>query len=161
MCAEFEATTDLDTRRKFADRVIVALVRHSVTEEKYSYPMVRRLVAGGAEPADQRPTSKIFGPGVGPVDRMGDAISGCGGWKRNHSERNHSKRNHSKRNHSKRNHFCMIAAPTSNHRQSAAIMQKRVVPCSVRSGYFTGVLVSSQTFELSQREPAPRFVLMP
>jgi hemerythrin superfamily protein len=41
------ATSDPQTRRDLADTVITELVRHSVAEEMYVYPVMRDHVAGG------------------------------------------------------------------------------------------------------------------
>jgi hemerythrin superfamily protein len=43
------ATSDPQTRRDLADTVITELVRHSVAEEMYVYPVMRDHVSGGDE----------------------------------------------------------------------------------------------------------------
>ena len=43
------STSDPQTRRDMADTVITELVRHSVAEEMYVYPVMRDSVPGGAE----------------------------------------------------------------------------------------------------------------
>jgi hemerythrin superfamily protein len=45
-------TSDPQTRRDMADTVITELVRHSVAEEMYVYPVMRDQVPGGAEEVD-------------------------------------------------------------------------------------------------------------
>ncbi len=46
---EILTTTDPQARRDLADTVITELVRHSVAEEMYVYPVMRDEVPGGAE----------------------------------------------------------------------------------------------------------------
>ena len=46
---ELLETNDSQTRRDMADTVITELVRHSVAEEMYVYPVMRDSVPGGAE----------------------------------------------------------------------------------------------------------------
>jgi hemerythrin superfamily protein len=46
---EILTTTDPQARRDMADTVITELVRHSVAEEMYVYPVMRDEVPGGAE----------------------------------------------------------------------------------------------------------------
>jgi hemerythrin superfamily protein len=46
---ELLTTTDPQIRRDMADTVITELVRHSVAEEMYVYPVMRDSVPGGAE----------------------------------------------------------------------------------------------------------------
>lgn len=49
---ELEASGDARNRGEIAERVIVALVRHSVAEEQYLYPTARLVLPGGDEVAD-------------------------------------------------------------------------------------------------------------
>ncbi|MGV9560403.1 hemerythrin domain-containing protein [Streptomyces sp. NPDC003401] len=52
--ARIEALPPADPeRRELADRITVELVRHSVTEEQYLYPTVRRYVDDGDDLADE------------------------------------------------------------------------------------------------------------
>jgi hemerythrin superfamily protein len=54
MFAELEAGTgDADRRRQVANAVIAELVRHSVAEEQYLYPTVRRVLPDGDQLADR------------------------------------------------------------------------------------------------------------
>ena len=46
---QIKATTDADTRRDLTDTVISELVRHSVAEEMYVYPAMRKHLANGDE----------------------------------------------------------------------------------------------------------------
>jgi hemerythrin superfamily protein len=46
---EILSTTDPQVRRDMADTAITELVRHSVAEEMYVYPVMRESVPGGAE----------------------------------------------------------------------------------------------------------------
>lgn len=52
--AQIEALPGADRqRRELADRLTMELIRHSVAEEQYLYPMVRRYVDGGDDLADK------------------------------------------------------------------------------------------------------------
>lgn len=53
MFLELETSTDPQRSRDVTDQVIMELVRHSVAEEQYLYPAVRRLVPDGDALADQ------------------------------------------------------------------------------------------------------------
>ncbi|MBG0829172.1 hemerythrin domain-containing protein [Planomonospora sp. ID67723] len=55
MFAELEGlgVSDTDRRRQLTEQVITELVRHSVAEEAYVYPAVRRLLPGGDALADR------------------------------------------------------------------------------------------------------------
>ena len=44
---------DHETRRDLTEQVITELVRHSVAEEQYLYPLVRKILPGGGELADK------------------------------------------------------------------------------------------------------------
>src|SRR4028118_83126 len=46
---QIKATTDADTRRDLTDTVISELVRHSVAEEMYVYPAMRKHLENGDE----------------------------------------------------------------------------------------------------------------
>jgi hemerythrin superfamily protein len=46
---DLRAATDPTTRRDLADEIIAQLVRHSVAEEAYVYPVVRDYLPNGAE----------------------------------------------------------------------------------------------------------------
>jgi hemerythrin superfamily protein len=47
LIATIEGTTDLDARRDIADTVIAEIVRHSVAEEMYVYPAMRKYLPDG------------------------------------------------------------------------------------------------------------------
>lgn len=49
---ENTARDDVDTHRRLSAQVIAELVRHSVAEEQYLYPAVRKVVPDGDEIAD-------------------------------------------------------------------------------------------------------------
>lgn len=53
MFGELTSTTDPSERRRIADDVTIELVRHSVAEEMYLYPAVRRHVPDGDSIADK------------------------------------------------------------------------------------------------------------
>lgn len=52
MFAEFERTTDPGRRQDIANAFITELVRHSVAEEQYLYPTVRKVLPDGDQVAD-------------------------------------------------------------------------------------------------------------
>ncbi len=47
MFAQFEQTTDPQQRKDICERAIIELVRHSVGEEEYVYPVARRVIPDG------------------------------------------------------------------------------------------------------------------
>ncbi|MER8153686.1 hemerythrin domain-containing protein [Streptomyces sp. NPDC094472] len=49
----YRATTDPDQRRQLVDRMTVEVVRHSVAEETYLYPTVRKALPNGDRIADE------------------------------------------------------------------------------------------------------------
>lgn len=49
---EIEASGDPRTRRELVEHVTAELVRHSVAEEQYLYPVARKVLPGGDELAD-------------------------------------------------------------------------------------------------------------
>ncbi|NUP33965.1 MAG: hemerythrin domain-containing protein [Streptomycetaceae bacterium] len=53
MFRDLEIFADPGERRGLADRITIELVRHSVAEEQYLYPVVREHVAGGHALADK------------------------------------------------------------------------------------------------------------
>ncbi|AWT47071.1 MULTISPECIES: hemerythrin domain-containing protein [Streptomyces] len=70
--AQIEALPGADERRReLADRLTMELVRHSVAEEQYLYPTVRRYVDGGDDLADQEITEH------GEVERMLKELEDC------------------------------------------------------------------------------------
>ncbi len=58
-------------RRDLADRLTMELIRHSVAEEEYLYPVVRRYVDGGDDLADKEIADH------GEVERMLKELEGC------------------------------------------------------------------------------------
>lgn len=58
-------------RRELADRLTMELVRHSVAEEEYLYPAVRRYVDGGDDLADEELADHA------KVERMLKELEGC------------------------------------------------------------------------------------
>ncbi|MET9503907.1 hemerythrin domain-containing protein [Streptomyces sp. NPDC006622] len=58
-------------RRELADRLTMELVRHSVAEEEYLYPTVRRYVDDGDDLADEEIAEH------GEVERMLKELEGC------------------------------------------------------------------------------------
>lgn len=50
---EIDATTDPGRRRELADQMTAELIRHSVAEEEYLYPTVKKHVPGGEQLADK------------------------------------------------------------------------------------------------------------
>ncbi|MFG2085304.1 MULTISPECIES: hemerythrin domain-containing protein [unclassified Spirillospora] len=53
MFDELSAATDADERRRIIDDVTIELVRHSIAEEAYLYPAVRKVVPDGDQIADR------------------------------------------------------------------------------------------------------------
>ncbi|MBA6441361.1 MULTISPECIES: hemerythrin domain-containing protein [Streptomyces] len=49
----YRTTTDPELRRQLVDRITVAVVRHSVTEEVHLYPTVRKALPNGDRIADE------------------------------------------------------------------------------------------------------------
>ncbi|NBM18721.1 hemerythrin domain-containing protein [Streptomyces sp. GC420] len=58
-------------RRELADELTIELVRHSVTEEQYLYPAVRRFVDDGDDMADQEIAEHA------EMERMLKELEGC------------------------------------------------------------------------------------
>lgn len=70
--AQIEALPPADPeRRELADRITVELVRHSVAEEQYLYPTVRRYVDDGDDLADEEIAEH------GEVERMLKELEDC------------------------------------------------------------------------------------
>lgn len=53
MFRQLDLSADASERRDLADRITIELVRHTVAEEEYLYPVVREHVAGGNALADK------------------------------------------------------------------------------------------------------------
>lgn len=53
MFDELAAAADADERRRITDDVTIELVRHSIAEEAYLYPAVRKVVPDGDQIADR------------------------------------------------------------------------------------------------------------
>nr|WSZ14619.1 hemerythrin domain-containing protein [Streptomyces canus] len=70
--AQIEALPGADQQRRvLADRLTMELIRHSVAEEEYLYPAVRRYVDGGDDLADKEIADH------GEVERMLKELEGC------------------------------------------------------------------------------------
>ncbi|MDH6440009.1 hemerythrin superfamily protein [Streptomyces sp. SAI-144] len=70
--AQIEALPGADQRRReLADRLTMELIRHSVAEEEYLYPTVRRYVDGGDDLADKEIADHA------EVERMLKELEGC------------------------------------------------------------------------------------
>ncbi|MGW2615698.1 hemerythrin domain-containing protein [Streptomyces sp. NPDC001500] len=70
--AQIEALPGTDPqRRELADRLTMELVRHSVAEEQYLYPTVRRYVDGGDDLADKELADHA------EVEQMLKELEGC------------------------------------------------------------------------------------
>ncbi|MFE9062757.1 hemerythrin domain-containing protein [Streptomyces violaceusniger] len=77
----YRATTDPDQRRQLVDRMTVEVVRHSVAEEIYLYPTVRKALPNGDRIADEEieeltEAERILSDldGVDPRDRRFDPL---------------------------------------------------------------------------------------
>ncbi|WP_439333484.1 hemerythrin domain-containing protein [Streptomyces cahuitamycinicus] len=70
--SQIEALPGADgQRRALADRLTMELIRHSVAEEEYLYPAVRRYVDGGDDLADKEIADH------GEVERMLKELEDC------------------------------------------------------------------------------------
>lgn len=77
----YRASTDPGQRRQLVDRITVEVVRHSVAEEQYLYPTVRRALPDGDEVAEREmeelsEAERILGDleNVDPADRRFDSL---------------------------------------------------------------------------------------
>ena len=51
--AAFDASTDVAQQRELVDHMIIELVRHSIAEEEYLYPAIRKVLPSGDDIADK------------------------------------------------------------------------------------------------------------